>query len=104
MSTAREGAVLRGIGRRIQRLRVERGLTQQELAEAIGVQPETISRAETGASAMSVERLDHVARALRVSLAQLVDVAGDVLPPEEPTVSETELLRLHRQLDDAGRA
>lgn len=64
------------LGQNIQRLRKERGLLQQELAERVGIEPVSVSRLETGASLPSVVRLAEIAEALDVSLAELVGGAS----------------------------
>ena len=43
------------IGQRIKRLRVERGLTQERLSEAIGVGPSHMSHIESGSTVPSLE-------------------------------------------------
>lgn len=61
----------RMVGRRIAQLRRALRLTQARLAERVGLQPETISRLETGAAMPSIERLAAVAAALDVDLHDL---------------------------------
>ncbi len=52
------------IGVRIRRLRKERGLTQQTLAEMSGQEPSNISHIERGATKLSLPTLVSVANAL----------------------------------------
>ncbi len=59
------------VGRRIAQLRRALRLTQARLAEKVAIQPETISRLETGASMPSLERIAAVAAALDVELHDL---------------------------------
>jgi transcriptional regulator with XRE-family HTH domain len=59
------------LGKKIARYRNNLGLTQAELAEAVNVQPETISRIETGHRAASLELLPRLARALELNLSEL---------------------------------
>ena len=54
------------IGVRIRRLRKERGLTQQTLAEMSGQEPSNISHIERGATKLSLPTLVSVANALEV--------------------------------------
>lgn len=56
---------------RIARQRKAAGLTQAELAEKVNVQPETISRVETGIRTASLELLGHLAAALELELHEL---------------------------------
>lgn len=59
------------LGRNIARQRNAVGLTQAELADKVGVQPETVSRVETGSRTASLDLLENVARALEVELHDL---------------------------------
>jgi transcriptional regulator with XRE-family HTH domain len=60
-------------GERVMRLRAERGWTQAELAEKVGVRPETINRIERGAHvAPRVHVLRALARVLRCSADHLI--------------------------------
>lgn len=58
-------------GRRIAELRKARGLTQIELARAVGLSVEFISLVERGVNAPSVAKLERFARALRVAVVDL---------------------------------
>src|SRR5438874_2227586 len=59
------------IGQRIANQRKLIGVTQARLAEQIGVEPETISRLETGASMPSLARIAATAAALEIELREL---------------------------------
>lgn len=52
------------------------GLTQAQVAERIGAEPETISRFERGATAPSIVRLLELSEALGVTLASLLNSAS----------------------------
>lgn len=60
------------IGVRIRRLRKERGLTQQTLAELSGQEPSNISHIERGATKLSLPTLVGVANALGVTVDQIL--------------------------------
>ncbi len=60
------------IGRNIKIARLALGLTQAELAESLDLENVTVSRIETGAQLPSIDRLDEVARVLKVSLTALL--------------------------------
>ncbi len=89
--------VARAIGGRVQRSRVARRVTQERLAEALGVHPETVSRWETGAISMSIALLFRVAEQLDVPVESL-------LPREGEDSSEAELVDHFRLLDTEGQA
>lgn len=61
------------VGRRIATLRKRARLTQRQLADAIGTSPEVVSRLEHGAVTPSLERVEEIARALRVHPRDLFD-------------------------------
>lgn len=52
--------------------RVERGMTQQQLADAIGVSKQQISQWETGHRGIAARRLRDLAHALGVSMDDIV--------------------------------
>lgn len=66
------------VGQRIRTLRKERQLTQPQLAELMGIDSKTISRAENGRYPISVDQVARFARALNVPSAQLLP--GDAPP------------------------
>jgi transcriptional regulator with XRE-family HTH domain len=82
--------VLREIGARLQRLRLERNLTQAELAREAGVSKITVERLEAGQPA----RLQTLIRVLRV--LGLLDGLNPLLP--EPLASPVEAVRLRGKL------
>ena len=61
------------LGARIREFRKERHLTQEQLAEIIGVEPRHISRIEGGYSYPTIERLERIAVALQVPLKDFFD-------------------------------
>jgi ribosome-binding protein aMBF1 (putative translation factor) len=56
------------LGEEVRRLRSERGLSQQELAERMGVTQSVVARLEAGGVEPRLRTLDRVARALDVEL------------------------------------
>jgi len=60
------------IGRNIKIARTALGITQAELAESLDLENVTVSRIETGAQLPSIDRLDEVAKVLKVSLTALL--------------------------------
>lgn len=63
---------LQSFGRRLSALRVQRGLSQEQLAEAAGLQPVEVRKAERGQRDLSVIALADLAQALRVEPADLM--------------------------------
>ena len=71
------------LGHRIARQRRAAGLTQAELAEKVGVQPETISRLETGKRRVSLEMLALISESLSLELHELFRFPERDTPKEE---------------------
>ncbi len=73
----------RGIGRKIKSYRQQRGVTQMELADRIGVSYQQVQKYEKGQSQISIDRLYLVARALDTPLRSFLP-EDDRLPLAEP--------------------
>ncbi len=80
-------AVLSELGARLQQTRLERNLTQRELAEEAGVERKVLQRIEGGES-VTLASFIRVLRAL-----DLLDALDRMVP--EPAPSPIELLKLH---------
>ena len=59
-------------GQAVRRLREEKKITQQQLADTIGVTPKAVSRWETGRGLPDISLLNPLAAALGVSVAELM--------------------------------
>lgn len=60
------------VGTRVAKFRKASGLTQEQLADQLSVAHETVSRMERGATAPSIKTLGRIARALGVSVRDLL--------------------------------
>jgi transcriptional regulator with XRE-family HTH domain len=76
-------AIEEKLGKRVAVLRKSAGLTQARLAELVGVQPEHISRIETGARGVSLETLANIAEVLDLQLHELVRLSDAELPADK---------------------
>lgn len=56
------------VASRIRWARLERKMSQAELAAAVGIRPETVSRYENGKTSPSMVRLEAIAKALGVAV------------------------------------
>lgn len=65
-------AILAAFGRQLRRSRLELGYTQERLAEESGLSARYISDVERGDRNIGLVNLDRLARALAVSLADLL--------------------------------
>lgn len=81
------------IGAQIAKIRNDREITQERLAELINVAPETISRLERGVSIPSIKTLDKISHALYTSLQNLFDFEY-LEVPEKGDAVEHEIARL----------
>ena len=62
------------LGRRIADARRDRGLTQKDLAEKVGVTAQAVSKWERGSSCPDISILDEIACAIGVSVSELLGV------------------------------
>lgn len=60
------------LGNRIKHRRLENGLTQEQLASALGIDTNTISRLECGSHLPSLRRLAELAQVLGISTGSLL--------------------------------
>ena len=58
----------------VRELRLARGMTQAQLAEAAGVNQATVSKVERGETNITIDKIEAIAAALRVSPVQLFDL------------------------------
>lgn len=81
-STRAERLAMASVAANIARIRRERGLTQEELAELAGFSARYVRQLESGTTNTGVRTLARVAAALRVEIAALVQPAK--LAPPKP--------------------
>ena len=87
------------IGKRIALLRREKNLTQEELAQHMGVSPQAVSKWENDQTCPDISALPKLARLLGVSVDELLEgkkelPAVRVLPPEERKDLKDMMLRI----------
>jgi transcriptional regulator with XRE-family HTH domain len=71
--TAQQSAFLAAVGGNVRRLRVARKLTQEALAELVGVNPRTVQKIEAGRLNILVTTLARLQSGLRCSWDDLMD-------------------------------
>ena len=81
------------IGSRIRRYREERGLSQKQLAELIGVKNNRVSNWEQGLNRPDADILATLCRALQVSPSELLDVR---LVDDELNAQERKVIMAYR--------
>ncbi len=83
-------------GALIKDLRIQNGLTQNQVAEALGVTPGYISNVENNRTAMSLRILTYYARLVGCSLDSLV---GELEPEYSETALDRKLYQAIAKLD-----
>ena len=84
------------LGLRVREVRKLRGLSQERLAEKVGVEPKQISRIEGGKSAPAFDTLEAIAINLQVEMKDLLDFQH-ILPTD---TLENQALKLLFLMDD----
>jgi transcriptional regulator with XRE-family HTH domain len=87
------------LGAKIATLRKTRNWTQADLAERVGVDTETISRFERGATLPSLVTLEKISRSLQVGVGELLTETS-VQPNDQASMLSSWLA----ELDEANRA
>ena len=97
MSTAED------IGTRIRTTRHERGITQDELADRVGVSRSAVAQWETGRTGQVTGNLARIAAVLEVNVEYLVHGNDKRAMAEARQGDELALLRLYRECDPEDR-
>ena len=71
-------------GKRLKKLRKQAGKTQEQVAEAVGLEPGTISRIERGAKGMSIDSL--------LMFSEIYGVSTDYILKGDKTVASSDAL------------
>ena len=102
MPRRRDKELLQAIGQRVAKARKDRGWTQEALAEAVGIEPVSLSRLETGDRALSLSTLARIAEVVGVGLGDLVDT-GRELPDAPHGPDDAEVLRAFQGMSRTRR-
>jgi transcriptional regulator with XRE-family HTH domain len=78
------------IGKNIKRIREEKGLTQQSIADLIAMHRSNYSRVETGDRDLSIDAIGKIAKYFSMTIDQLVNFEGDI--PQEVTIEDKSLV------------
>jgi len=96
------------IGKRIALLRKEKGMTQEDLANAMGVSPQAVSKWENDQTCPDISALPKLSKLLGVTVDELLEgkpelPAVRVLPPAERKDMKDMLLRITVDSADGDR-
>ena len=101
---AKEQAFLKILGERIRGFRTGKDMTQAKLAEEVGLHMVSMSSIERGIANPSIITLRNIARALGVTLTELLSISEEGITnqkiPWEGEVEFTELLMKYRTLGE----
>ena len=89
------------IGKFIQEIRKEKGLTQKELAELIGVSDKTISKWENGTSSPDTSMLMSLSEALEITVNELL--SAEKISPENYSMKAEETIMTLMKENEAGK-
>lgn len=88
------------IGDNIKRIREDKGMTQQQVADLVNMHRSNYSKVESGQRELSVAALNKIARYFNITLDELVNMEGSV--PQEVTIEDkttVEQVKLIQELD-----
>jgi transcriptional regulator with XRE-family HTH domain len=91
------------IGARIRTARLDRGLTQDQLAGSVGVSRSAVAQWETGRTGQITGNLSRIAEALEVGVEFLMHGNDKRAPIEARQGDELALLRLYRECEPDDR-
>ena len=69
--------IAKTIGQRVRNYRIDKGLSQEKLAELSGCHPTYIGQVERGEKNATLESIEKIASAMNISLAQLFEKIGE---------------------------
>ena len=73
--------IKQSLGKKIKEKRIQQSLTQEQLAEKIGISPKSLSQIELGNNFVSADNLEQICSALNVHVKNLFDFENN--NPEE---------------------
>lgn len=88
------------LGRRVRTIRKMRGLTQEKLAELIGIEPLSLSRIECGSRFPRKENIDKLVQALDCSVSDLFNFEDEKSFTEAELRKEITKKLKHAKLND----
>jgi transcriptional regulator with XRE-family HTH domain len=87
------------VGKRIRHRRWLVGMTQQQLAEQVGIKFQQIQKYETGANRVSASRLWDISRALQVSISFFFEGIEDQVEGADAKEAPTDIMADKEALD-----
>lgn len=75
MKTNKDNRISAKIGTKIKLIRTKLGISQEELGYRAGINKNSVGSIERGESSPTIDTLDMIAKALEISLVDLVDTS-----------------------------
>jgi transcriptional regulator with XRE-family HTH domain len=94
---------VKDVGARLRTLRKERGMTQAELAERVGIQQSDLSRMEKGEYRVSINNLFKLLKVFGLQLAEFFEEQPQSSTPGPLSQEDMVLLHIVRQLSSQSR-
>lgn len=91
-------SVDRHVGNKIRQRRLERGVTQQELARALGISYQQVQKYENGNNRVSAGRMFILAQALGIGVNEFFEDFGSPVPPGRLSLTSDETIQLAKEL------
>lgn len=88
------------IAKGIRHYRIAAGLKQQDLAKAVNVSATAVSKWESGANSIDIDKLFEVCSVLGISIETLTDWQNDAFTL---SIKEKQLIEAYREASDAMR-
>jgi transcriptional regulator with XRE-family HTH domain len=96
--------MIMSIGQNIKKIREEKGLTQQSIAELIAMHRSNYSKIESGQRELSIDALHKISKFFGMSIDQIVTFEGNI--PQEVTIEDkslSEQIKLIQELDEEDK-
>jgi transcriptional regulator with XRE-family HTH domain len=96
--------MIMSIGQNIKKIREEKGLTQQSIAELIAMHRSNYSKIESGQRELSIDALHKISKFFGMTIDQIVTFEGNI--PQEVTVEDkslSEQIKLIQELDEEDK-
>lgn len=94
--------IKKAIGFRVKAARESCRISQEKLAEYIGVSTNTVSRLETGREMTSIEKLYQISQVLNIDFSYLVSDLSNTAE-DAPDQTELEIIRKLHHMPEKGR-
>lgn len=88
----------KSLGHTIKKIREEKGLTQQQVADIVNMHRSNYSKVENGDRELSIEAINKIAKHFGMTIDQLVNFDGHI--PTEVTIEDKSLLEQVRLIQE----